>query len=182
MSILRRVRISFTCSAGISTPRTRASRSSLKVTSGRAGTCSSLIASCTGPDAPPAIASNNSVARSMARTCCSGSTPRSNRNDASLCNPKRRARPAIAEGAKKADSRKMSLVCSDTAVDSPPMIPASPTGPLASAITSVSSVSSISCPPSSSSTSPGSAYRATILSLKRSRSYACIGWPSSSIT
>jgi hypothetical protein len=89
------------------------------------------------------------VARSMARRWWAGSTPRSKRCEASVCRPSRRARPAIASGAKNATSKNTSRVAADTPESSPPMIPATARGPPWSAITSVSGSSATSRPSSS---------------------------------
>ena len=52
----------------------------------------------------PTMSISSAVARSMAMAGRLGSTPRSNRCAASVNRPRRRARPAIASGAKCADS------------------------------------------------------------------------------
>ena len=114
-------------------PSTRSARSSRSLTGARAG--SFAAASLTGPGSPPQISMTSCVARSSARRVSPKSTPRSNRNDESEPNPSARDFPAIASGEKNALSRNTSRVASLTAVDEPPMMPASATAFSSSAIT-----------------------------------------------
>ncbi len=62
-------------------------RDGRKSTALRVGISAGSSVTSTGPAAPPAHASSNSVARSMARSCSVGSTPRSKRCDASVTSP-----------------------------------------------------------------------------------------------
>ena len=77
----------------------------------------------------------SAVAYSIALRVLAKSTPRSKRYDESVLKPNRRALPAITNGAKKALSKKISVVSLSTEVGLPPMMPASAIAPDASAIT-----------------------------------------------
>ena len=75
------------------------------------------------------------------------------------------------------------VVASETSLAAPPMMPADAGGPSASQ-TSTASSSNTRCSPSSVD-QPLALARAPHVQRRageRSRSYACIGWPSSSIT
>ncbi len=142
---------------GTACPSTVPRRSPRNVIGSILGKPSFAITSTTGPGSPPAISMSSAVARSMALACCVGSTPRSNRIEASVCKPKRLARPLIAAGGKYAASRNTSAVSPTTAVLSPPIIPARPIGPDLSVITTRSSSNSISRASSKVSLSPARA-------------------------
>ena len=125
---------------------------------------------------------NRLTARSSANFGNSKSTPRSKRCDASVCKPKRRALPAIANCLKNALSITTRVVLSVTAVRSPPMIPANAMTPCSSAITSSSPCKVMVCSFKSSRVSPCWAWRTIIAPTNLSASNACSGWPSSSST
>jgi hypothetical protein len=74
------------------------------------------------------------------------------------------------------------VVPSPISVDAPPITAASPIGPDSSVITRSSLVSFRSTPSRVVSFSPSRASRTVIGPVTASRSNACIGWPSSSIT
>ena len=95
-----------TSSSGTLAPSNRAKRARRKLTQpvGLGARRPRRAVTCTGPGSPPAISSSSAVARSMASAGSVGSTPRSNRCAASVKSPRRRARPAIASGAKCAAS------------------------------------------------------------------------------
>ena len=159
-----------TSPSGNSTPSSADSRPRLRSIAPRSGRCFAETESITGPGFPPAAAMISSVARSIASTWPDGSTPRSNRSEASVCSPSLRALPATAPGAKNADSSKTLVVPSPTALAIPPMIPAAATACFSSAITSTSESSFSSVPSSRVSDSPGFAQRAQRSPFSRSRS------------
>ncbi len=99
-----------------------------------------------------------------------GSTPRSNRREASLGSLWRRAVRAIETGSKVAASTSTERVCVDISVAAPPMTPARPIGPDSSAITRSSGSSVRVCPSSVSSRSPARARRTVMPPWSRSRS------------
>ena len=71
----------------MSTPITRRARDGRNDTALRRGSSPDSSVTSVGPAVPPAQASISSVARSMARSCSVGSTPRSKRCDASVTSP-----------------------------------------------------------------------------------------------
>ncbi len=142
---------------------------------------------------PPAISTSRSTARCAAARAASGSTPRSKRFDASEGSLWRFAARAIATGSKCAASTMISVVPVTTPVSgsvtgsrisvvAPPITPARPIGPLLSQISRSSADSFRLTPSSVVSVSPSAARRTWIGPSTRSRSYACSGWPTSSIT
>ena len=75
------------------------------------------------------------------------------------------------------------VVESDTSEISPPMIPAIPLGPSASQTSATSGSKARSTPSSVAIVSPSAARRTIIREPRtRSRSKACRGWPTASIT
>ena len=125
MSKPRPVKIRSTSSAAISIPSIFLMASVRKGTGSRTGKSAGADTSTTGPASPPTHSSSKAVARSIARYASSGSTPRSYRCDASVCNPYCRARPDINSGVKNAASRKRCCVLALIPLPSPPIIPAS---------------------------------------------------------
>ena len=86
-------------------------------------------------------------------------------------------------GSNQADSRSTLRVEKPISVSAPPMIPPMPTARAASAMTQISGESVRSTPSSVRIFSPARARRTTMRrSARRSRSKACIAWPSSSMT
>ncbi len=85
-------------------------------------------------------------------------------------------------GSKQAASSSTCAVPPEISVAAPPMTPARPSGPESSAMTRSSVVSARSWPSRVTSRSPSVARRATTAPESLSRSYACSGCPSSSIT
>ena len=103
----------------------RAGKSHLNVTG--LGTGSLTRWSSMGPQAVSAVPQMSMMScemRSMCSTVWLGSTPRSKRCPASVEKLKRRERPAMALGHQNAASTYTCSVSSDTAVASPPMMPA----------------------------------------------------------
>ncbi len=176
----RRPNTSAISSAAIGTPITLRARETRIRTGLRSG--SAVIVSSIGPGLPPQIARTSAVMRSMCSTVVAKSTPRSKRCPASVVKLKRRARPWIAAGHQNAASTKMFLVVSETAVGSPPMMPASASTPASSAITPTRSSTSTVWPFSSFTRSPRRPQRTTRPPYTLSRSKMCDGRPSSSIT
>ena len=127
------------------------------------------------PTSPPTTLVIKSTARFNARFGKLKSTPRSNRWLASVCSPKRLARPAMALGAKKALSKIILVVLSVTAERNPPMIPANAKTPSLSAITSSSPVSVTVCSLSNVKVSPAWARRTQTSPTTLSASNACSG-------
>ncbi len=142
---------------------------------------------------PPAIRTSRSTARCAAARAASGSTPRSKRLDASEGSLWRLAVRATETASKCAASMitsvepvlspvSGSVTASRISVLEPPMTPARPIGPELSQI-SRSSADSLRLTPSSVvMLSPSCARRTWIGPSTRLRSYACSGWPTSSIT
>ena len=168
------------CAALIGMPMTLAARSARKVTGAGCGrlTCWSSM----GPASPPQMSMISRVMCSMCSTVDPGSTPRSKRCPASVLKLNRRDRPAIASGHQNAASTYTCFVSSDTAVASPPMMPASDSTAWASAITPTFPSSSTVLPFSSFSVSPGFAQRTSRWPWILSRSKMCDGRPYSNIT
>ena len=161
-------------------PAVRSGRSAASVTVTGAGPGPATVTP-RSTSAPPSEASS-AHARASAGPATSGSTPRSNRLDASLGSLCRRMPREIVAGCQCAASSTTSVVSGPISVAAPPMIPASAIGP-DSSVTSRSSGSSVRRTPSRvSSFSPGRARRTVIGPVSRPRSNACIGWPVSSIT
>ncbi len=163
-------------------PSTRVMRARRSTMVAGCGRSASRTASVTGAGVPPARSSTRRVAYSMAVRGRAGSTPRSKRWPASVCRPSLRPRPMIAAGAKCAASRNTAVVASVTRVSKPPIRPARPTARSASVTTRKLSSSAASRPSSSFRLSPVRERRTAMLPCRVPRSYACIGWPSSSIT
>ncbi len=93
-------RISVTSAASGSRPSTRSMRC---LASGIGARCRQVLRGRTladRPGRPPVIATSKAVARSIARCCRPGSTPRSNRCAESVCMAYFLARPAITSGEK----------------------------------------------------------------------------------
>ncbi len=137
--------------------------------------------------APPAIRTSRSTARWAAARAASGSTPRSKRLDASEGSLCRLAARATVTGSKCAASMITSVVpgpaaTSRISVLAPPITPARPIGPVLSQITRSSAASLRLTPSSVVMVSPSCARRTWIGPSTRFRSYACSGWPTSSIT
>ncbi len=175
-------RMRSTSASAISMPSTRTMRARRSAIGAGADRCSSNSASTTGPARPPASSSTNRVASSNAGRGSAGSTPRSKRWPASVCRPSLRPRPMIAAGAKCAASRNTCRVASVTRVVCPPIKPARATTRSPSVTARKPSSSVASRPSSSFSVSPARARRTPTGPCSVSRSKACIGWPSSSIT
>jgi hypothetical protein len=98
----------------------------------------------------------------MARSIPYGSTPRSNRVDASLRNPSRAADCPMPSGSNHATSRTTTSVASVISLSRPPMIPPMPIGTsLASQISRSAGVNARSNPSSVVITSPSRARRMT---------------------
>ncbi len=126
----------------------------------------------------PPSSTRRRAARFRAPGMASRSVPRSNRCDASVCMPSRRAVRRIVTGSHQAASSRTLVVSAVTAVARPPMIPARETGRSASA-TTMSELSSVRSTPSSvTSFSPRAALRmmrSPPASLSKSNAWR--GWP-----
>ena len=149
---------------------------------GRAGRADGVSTVVLAPSCPPATATIKPTARSRAMLGNSKSTPRSNLALASVCSPKRLARPAMVKGSKKALSRTMLVVSSLIAERLPPMIPARASTPTSSAMTSSSPDRAMFCSFNNSKVSPFVAKRTQISPVILSASKACSGCPSSNNT
>jgi hypothetical protein len=137
--------------------------------------------STSAPAVPPPYSTSSRVARSIAGSVSSLSTPRSQRLDASLLSRCRRQVRATITGSQCAASNSTSTVDGVTSDVSPPITAASEIGPVPSQMI-MSSGSSVRATPSSVvSVSPGFARRTTSGPRSAARSKACIGWPSSSM-
>ena len=151
----------------------------------------------TGAATPAARAASttSSQKRSAARSTPSGSTPRSNRTEASVRSPSQRAVLATAGGRKEATSRSTREASEVISLDWPPMMPPIPTGRSpASQIRQSLAASGLSSlggrlprtrvtPSRVTISSPTRAARTrSPCPPRRSRSYGCVGWPSSSMT
>ena len=140
--------------------------------------------STTSPtNSPPPDSRIICATRSHDNTVDSKSAPRSNRCDASVCIPCRRAIFRTIPGSHHADSITMFRVFSVIMVSYPPITPASPTGFFASQTTRSSDVNLRTTPSRVFRVSPSRALRTTIFPpSSRSMSNTCVGFPISQRT
>src|SRR5256885_5937595 len=136
-----------------------------------------------GSTRPPESLTISSAHRSAAMRAACSSAPRSNRCEASVWSPCRRAVRRMPGGSKTALSSRIRVVRSDTSLVAPPITPASATGRSASAMTRSSALSLRSLPSRVVIGSPSPARRTTMREpFSFSRSKAWSGCPSSSRT
>ena len=131
----------------------------------------------------PVISFNSSAARCRPVSASSGSTPRSKRNEASVCRPCRLAVRRMDTASKHALSRNTAVVASVTPLPCPPNTPAMHSPPLTSAIIRSSALSFRSTPSRVVNAVPsGRCFTSTWSSAIRSASKAWSGCPSSCCT
>ncbi len=118
--------------ASMSTVVTRADSSAGSAMVAASGGLPTTVAP--GSIRPPPSWTSRSATRWAAASCSRGSTPRSNRLDASEPSRWRRAVRAMLGGSKHAASMTTADVEAPISVDSPPITPASPIGPRSSVI------------------------------------------------
>jgi hypothetical protein len=164
----------------MSMPVTRAGSCASIRTAGPAGAVPTLVTP--GSIVPPPNCTSSSATRSAAASGSVGSTPRSNRFDASDGSLCRRPVRKIETGSKCAASMTTCVVVAESSVVCPPMTPARPIGPESSVISRSSGDSVRSTSSRVVRVSPSAARRTRIGPCSRSPSYPWIGWPSSSIT
>ena len=130
----------------------------------------------------PVYSTNRLTARIEAICVSRGSTPRSNRREASVDNLCERAFLAISTGSKCAASIVIALVLEVTSDSNPPIVPAIAKAPESSAINKFSANNSRSCSSRVLIVLISFANRTVMEPLMRSESNACKGCPSSIIT
>ena len=162
-------------SSATATPSSRATRDSRSVVV--RGAYGRETTSAAAVSLPPATSASKPAARAAARIWPSGSTPRSKRYEASVERPRAFEARRTLGASNPADSMRTRVVASVTAVEAPPITPATATGASASAITSVPSGRSRATPSSVSMVSPARLRRTTTVSPRWSRSKACSGCP-----
>ena len=164
------------------------SPSSFSIRTGRSGTTRGS-AGCgyasivPGTSRAPHSSTISRAARRCAAIASSGCSCFSNRADASVRSPSAFDVRMMFGPTHVAASIRTRVVLSDTSEISPPMTPAIPLGPSASQTSAISPVKVRSAPSRVVIVSPSPARRTTIWRPRTSsRSNACSGWPTQSIT
>ena len=111
---------------GIATPRVRSMSLSRSSTTGSSGVFPAMSSGDAIHSRSGTLSLSTATNRPTARRAKFGSTPRSNRFEASLRSPCRFEERAIDMGSKKAASTSTSVVDSEISLEAPPMIPARP--------------------------------------------------------